>query len=44
MSIFTDNADFYPTPREVIEQMMLGENILDKTDCLRERPEHPQTS
>ena len=31
MSIFTDNADFYPTPREVIEQMMLGENILDKT-------------
>ncbi len=31
MSIFTDNADFYPTPREVIEQMMLGENILGKT-------------
>ena len=31
MSIFTDNADFYPTPKEVIEQMMMGENIVGKT-------------
>ena len=31
MSIFTDNADFYPTPKAVIEQMMLGENIVGKT-------------
>ena len=31
MSIFTDNADFYPTPKEVIEQMIMGENIVGKT-------------
>ena len=31
MSIFTDNADFYPTPIEVIGQMMMGEEILGKT-------------
>lgn len=30
MSIFTDNADFYPTPKAVIEKMMLGENIFAK--------------
>lgn len=31
MNIFTENADFYPTPTEVIEKMMMGENILNKT-------------
>ncbi|MBR2237434.1 MAG: hypothetical protein IJ887_06115 [Prevotella sp.] len=31
MSIFTDNADFYPTPNEVIGQMMMGEDFLGKT-------------
>lgn len=30
-NIFKDNADFFPTPVEVIEQMMMGENILGKT-------------
>ena len=34
MNIFTDNPDFYPTPKEVIAQMLLGENIVGK---------HPQT-
>lgn len=30
-NIFTNNPDFYPTPTEVIEQMMIGENIIGKT-------------
>ncbi len=30
MKLFTDNPDFYPTPREVIEQMMLGEDVSGK--------------
>ena len=31
MNLFTENADFYPTPEEVINTMMLGEDILGKT-------------
>lgn len=31
MNIFTDNPDFYPTPNAVIEQMMMGEDIIGKT-------------
>ena len=31
MKLFTNNPDFYPTPEEVINSMMLGENILGKT-------------
>lgn len=31
MNIFTNNTDFYPTPTEVINTMMLGENIIGKT-------------
>lgn len=31
MNLFTENADFYPTPVEVINTMMLGEDILGKT-------------
>ncbi len=31
MNIFTNNADFYPTPEGVINTMMLGEDILGKT-------------
>lgn len=31
MNIFLENPDFYPTPREVIEKMMLNENIVGKT-------------
>ncbi len=31
MNLFTENADFYPTPNEVINTMMLGEDILGKT-------------
>ena len=31
MKLFTENPDFYPTPVEVIEQMMMGENIIGKT-------------
>ena len=31
MNLFTDNVDFYPTPEEVINTMMLGEDILGKT-------------
>lgn len=31
MNLFRENADFYPTPEEVISIMMLGENILGKT-------------
>ena len=31
MKLFTNNPDFYPTPEEVINTMMLGENILGKT-------------
>ena len=31
MNIFTENIDFYPTPTEVIEKMMMGEYILNKT-------------
>ena len=30
MKLFTNNPDFYPTPKEVIEQMMMGENIAGK--------------
>lgn len=31
MNLFTENADFYPTPESVINTMMLGEDILGKT-------------
>lgn len=31
MNIFTDNADFYPTPDEVISTMMMGEDFIGKT-------------
>ena len=31
MNIFKENEDFYPTPREVIAQMMMGEDICGKT-------------
>ena len=31
MNLFTENADFYPTPEEVINTMMLGETIIGKT-------------
>ena len=31
MNLFTGNVDFYPTPKEVIEKMMLGENVAGKT-------------
>lgn len=31
MNIFTDNPDFYPTPREVIEKMMMDECVSGKT-------------
>lgn len=31
MNLFTDSADFYPTPEDVINTMMLGEDILGKT-------------
>ena len=31
MNIFTNNADFYPTPDEVINTMMMGENFIGKT-------------
>ena len=30
MNLFTSNPDFYPTPTEVVEQMMMGENICGK--------------
>lgn len=30
MKLFTDNPDFYPTPREVIERMMMGEDFYGK--------------
>lgn len=30
MNIFTSNPDFYPTPREVIEQMMMNESVSGK--------------
>lgn len=30
MRLFTDNSDFYPTPEEVINTMMMGENIIGK--------------
>lgn len=30
-NLFRDNRDFYPTPAEVIEQMMIGENYIGKT-------------
>ncbi len=30
MNIFTNNPDFYPTPKEVIERMMMGENAIGK--------------
>lgn len=31
MNLFSNNPDFYPTPNEVIEQMMLGEDYVGKT-------------
>lgn len=31
MKLFTDNPDFYPTPTTVIEQMMMGTDIVGKT-------------
>lgn len=31
MNLFTENADFYPTPTNVINTMMLDEDILGKT-------------
>lgn len=31
MKLFTENSDFYPTPNNVIEQMMMGENYMFKT-------------
>ena len=31
MNIFTENPDFYPTPKEVIDQMMMNEDIIGKT-------------
>lgn len=31
MNIFKENEDFYPTLREVIAQMMMGEDICGKT-------------
>lgn len=31
MNLFSNNPDFYPTPNEVIEQMMLGEDFVGKT-------------
>ena len=30
MNLFTNNPDFYPTPKEVIEQMMMGEDVAGK--------------
>ena len=30
MKLFTNNPDFYPTPREVIERMMMGEDFYGK--------------
>lgn len=31
MNLFTSNPDFYPTPKEVIAQMMMGEDFIGKT-------------
>jgi hypothetical protein len=31
MNLFTENVDFYSTPTNVINTMMLGEDILGKT-------------
>ena len=31
MNMFSYNSDFYPTPKEVIAQMMMGEDIVGKT-------------
>lgn len=31
MNLFSENVDFYPTPEDVINTMMLGEDILGKT-------------
>ena len=31
MNLFTNNPDFYPTPENVIETMMMGEDIVGKT-------------
>ena len=30
MRLFSDNPDFYPTPNEVISQMLLGEDVMGK--------------
>ena len=30
MKLFTENPDFYPTPKEVIDRMMMGENVIGK--------------
>ena len=31
MNIFQNNVDFYPTPKEVVERMLMGEDIAGKT-------------
>ena len=31
MNIFSNNVDFYPTPKEVVERMLMGEDIAGKT-------------
>lgn len=33
MNLFSQNPDFYPTPKEVINTMLLGENVINKV-CL----------
>lgn len=30
MRLFSDNPDFYPTPSEVIEKMLMNEDIIGK--------------
>ncbi|TGX80502.1 DUF4942 domain-containing protein [Palleniella muris] len=31
MNVFTENHDFYPTPRAVVERMLMGEDVAGKT-------------
>ena len=31
MNLFSNNPNFYPTPKEVINTMMLGEDVVGKT-------------
>lgn len=31
MNLFSNNPDFYPTPKHVIEKMMMGEDFIGKT-------------